>query len=202
MKEANFIAARAYALDRLAHELPPWLSYHSLAHTSETVIPAAARLAEKEGLPDYQRELVMTGAAFHDLGFVVQYTGHEAAGARIGREKLPEFGFSHEEVETIAGMIMATVLPQSPHTLLECIAADADLATLGQDHFLERNASLRVEMAVTGRVFTDVEWFSTQLKFLQGHQYWTASARSWLNDQKAENTASLAALLAETALLK
>ncbi len=202
MSKANFSAARAYALDRLAHELPPWLAYHSLAHTSETVIPAAARLAEMEGLSAHQRELVMTGAAFHDLGFIVQYTGHEAAGARIGREKLPGFGFSQEEAETIAGMIMATVLPQSPRTLLECIVADADLATLGQDHFLERNASLRREMAAINRIFTDPEWYSTQLKFLEGHQYWTASARSWLDARKAENTAALAALLGESALLK
>ncbi len=202
MSKANFSAARAYALDRMAHELPDWLAYHSLAHTSETVIPTAGRLAEMEGLSAYQRELVMTGAAFHDLGFIVLYTGHEAAGARIGREKLPGFGFSLEETETIAGMIMATVLPQSPRTLLECIVADADLATLGQEAFLERNTSLRREMADIGRIFTDQEWYSTQLKFLESHQYWTASARSWLDARKAENTAALAALLGESALLK
>ncbi len=202
MKETNFTAARAYALDRLKHELAPWFAYHSLAHTSETVIPAAARLAEMEGLSAYQRELVMTGSAFHDLGFVTIYTGHEAAGAKIGREMLPGFGFSQEETETIAGMIMATKLPQSPRTLLECIVADADLSTLGQDHFLERNASLRREMAAIGRVFSDAEWYSSQLNFLAGHQYWTASARSWLDAQKAENTAALAALLGESALLK
>ncbi len=202
MKNASFAAARDYALGRLEHELAPWFAYHTLAHTSETVIPAAARLAEMEGLSPYQRELVMTGAAFHDLGFVTVYTGHEAAGARIGHEVLPGFGFSEEETETIARMIMATKLPQSPRTLLECIVTDADLATLGQDHFLERNASLRREMAAIGRVFTDAEWYSTQLKFLEGHQYWTASARSWLDATKAENAASLAALLSESALLK
>ncbi len=200
MKKTDFAAARTYALDRMAHELAPWLSYHSLAHTSETVIPAAGRLAVMEGLPAYQQEMVMTAAAFHDLGFVVQYIGHEAAGARIGREILPGFGFSQEEAETIAGMIMATVLPQSPRTLLECIVADADLATLGQDHFIERNASLRRELEATGRVFTDSEWFGTQLKFLKSHRYWTASAQSWLDAQKAENTAVLAALFSEAAV--
>ncbi len=200
MKKVNFAAARAYALGRLASELPSWLSYHSLAHTSETVIPAAARLAAMEGLSTHQRELVMTGAAFHDLGFVVQYIGHEAAGAMIGREILPGFGFSLEETETIAGMIMATKLPQSPRTLLECIVADADLATLGQDNFLNRNSSLRKELAATGRVYPDTEWYGSQLKFLESHHYWTASAQSWFDAQKTDNKAALAALLSEAAV--
>ncbi len=202
MKGPDFAAAQAYALDRLAHELAAWFSYHSLSHTSETVIPAASGLAVMEGLSTYQQALVATGCAFHDLGFVAQYFGHEAAGARIGREILPGFGFDQVEVETIEGMIMATRLPQSPRTLLECIVADADLATLGQDHFLERNASLRRELTAVGRSFTDTEWFSTQLKFMQGHHYWTTSARSWFDAQKAENTAALAALLAESAVPK
>jgi uncharacterized protein len=202
MKEPDFAAAQAYALDRLAHELAPWFSYHSLDHTRETVVPAASNLAVMEGLPVYQRELVATGAAFHDLGFVTQYFGHEAAGARIGYEILPSFGFGQEDVKTIEGMIMATVLPQSPHTLLECIVADADLATLGQDHFLERNASLRRELAAVGKVYSDTDWFGSQLKFLQGHHYWTASARSLFDARKAENTASLAALLSESAVTK
>ncbi len=202
MNEPDFTAAQTYALDRLAHELAPWFSYHSLKHTSETVIPAASRLAVMEGLSAYQQALVATGAAFHDLGFVSQYFGHEAAGARIGREILPGFGFGEDEVKTIEGMILATRLPQSPRTLLECIVADADLATLGQDHFLERNASLRRELAAVGRAFTDTEWYSSQLNFMQGHHYWTASARSWFDDRKAENTAALAVLLSESAVPK
>ncbi len=199
---ADFKAARTYALDRLEHELAPWLAYHSLAHTSETVIPAAERLAVMEEVSDYQRQLAATGAAFHDLGFVTVYTGHEAVGARIGREVLPGLGFSQQEVEVIAGMIMATVLPQSPNTLLECIVADADLATLGQEGFLARNTSLRTELAATGKIFTDIAWYNSQLKFIQRHRYWTASARSWFDAQKAENTAVLADFLSEAAVNK
>ncbi len=200
--EADFKKARTYALDRLARELPPWLAYHTLAHTSETVIPAAERLAIMEGVSDYQRKLAATGAAFHDLGFVIQYAGHEAVGARIGREVLPGMGFSQEEVEIIAGIIMATMLAQSPHTLLERIVADADLAILGQDHFLERNTSLRTELAATGKIFTDSAWYRSQLKFLQGHHYWTASARSCFDARKEENIAVLSAFLSEAAVNK
>ncbi len=199
---ADFKRARTYALDRLARGLPPWLAYHSLAHTSETVIPAAERLAVVEGVSDYERELVATGAAFHDLGFVIQYIGHEAVGVRIGREVLPGMGFSPEEIEIIAAMILATVLPQSPHTLLECLVADADLAILGQDHFLERNTSLRTELAATGKIYTDIAWYRSQLKFLQGHHYWTASARSCFDAQKAENIAAFATFLSEAAVNK
>ena len=202
LKIPAFDAARIYALDRLARELAPSLVYHSLAHTRDTVMPLASKLAVMEGLPAYQQELVNTGAAFHDLGFVSQYTGHEAVGARIAHEKLPGFGFSSEEIQTIECMIMATVLPQSPHTLLECIVADADLSILGQDIFLERNADLRREQASIGRVFSDSEWYNTQLKFIQRHRYFTASARALLDARKAVNAAALTALLSESAVLK
>ena len=202
LKKAAFDAARIYALDRLARELAPSLSYHSLAHTSEIVIPAAAKLAVMEGLSLYEQELVTTGAAFHDLGFVIQYYGHEAVGARIAREILPELDFSQEEIQTIEGMIMATILPQSPHTHLENIVADADLSVLGQDNFLERNADLRREQISIGKIFSDFKWYSAQLNFIQSHRYFTASAHTLLDERKTENAAALAALLSEAAVLK
>ena len=197
MKTPDFESARTYAYDRLARELAPWLSYHSLAHTREIVVPAASKLAVMEGLTPYQQELVMTGGAFHDLGFVIQYSGHEGAGARIAREILPSLDFNATEIQTIEGIILATVLPQSPHTLLERIVADADLAILGLDHFIERNADLRSEQAFIGRFFTDAEWYTTQIRFIQSHHYFTAAARAWLDTPKAENIAALAALLAQ-----
>jgi uncharacterized protein len=200
LKNPDFESARTYALNRLERELAPWLAYHSLAHTRDTVVPATSKLGLIEGLSPYQLELVTTGAAFHDLGFVIQYSGHEAAGARIAREILPALDFNETEIQTIEGIIMATQLPQNPHTLLERIVTDADLATLGLDHFIERNADLRSEQAFIGRFYTDVEWFTTQIRFIQRHCYFTLAARSWLDARKAENIASLEALLAQVKL--
>jgi uncharacterized protein len=92
-------------------------------------------------------------------------------------------------------MIMATRLPQTPHTLLECILADADLDVCGRDDFLALNRCLRAELAATGNVTSDREWYSEQLSFLRAHRYWTAAARYGRDQVKRANIAALERLL-------
>jgi uncharacterized protein len=92
-------------------------------------------------------------------------------------------------------MIMATRLPQTPHTLLERILADADLDVCGRDDFLVLNHCLRAELAALGSASSDREWFSGQLSFLRAHQYWTAAARASRDQGKHMNIAALERLL-------
>ena len=199
MTAPDFAAARAYALGRLASELPGWMEYHSLEHTRDVVGRAAERLAAYQLLPERERELLLTAAAFHDVGFVLRYAGHEAAGAEIAQQVLPGYGLSVAEVQAIVGMILATRLPQSPQNHLEKLMADADLAVLGMDDFLPRNTSLRREMAVTGRLFSDAEWYHSQVRFIQNHQYFTSAARALFDAKKAENLAALSVLASQLA---
>jgi uncharacterized protein len=92
-------------------------------------------------------------------------------------------------------MIMATRLPQTPHTLLECILADADLDVCGRDDFLVLNRCLRAELAASGSASSDHEWYSSQLSFLRAHHYWTAAARASRDEVKHTNIAALERLL-------
>ncbi len=158
---------------------------------------ATERLAAMEGVEGEPLLLLRTAAWFHDLGFVEQGDGHEAIGAQIAAQVLPRFGYGPEQVAAIRGMIMATRLPQSPCNLLEQIIADADLDLLGCDDFIPRNLDLRAEMATYGQTMTDEEWYASQVEFLQGHRYFTASANAlraagkvrnaqWLNQQLAK----------------
>ena len=163
MNQANFEAAKQYALDRLEHDLPEGLSYHTPAHSLDDVAGAAARLAEIEGVTGEALMLLLTAAYYHDIGYVEKRAGHEAVGIRIAAEVLPGFGFSPEQIDTIRAMIQATVTPQSPHTLLEQILADADLDVLGRHDFWEKNQRLRAELAAQGRSFSDEEWYEEQL---------------------------------------
>ena len=48
MSTPDFERAKHYAFERLEHNLPPNLMYHSPAHTREDVLPAAERLAALE----------------------------------------------------------------------------------------------------------------------------------------------------------
>jgi predicted metal-dependent HD superfamily phosphohydrolase len=156
------------------------------------VVPAVERLAALEGIGEEDCRLLRLAAIYHDLGFIEQYTGHEYVGMRIAGEVLPDFGFGSAQVATIANIILATKLPQSPHNILEEIMADADLDVFGRDDFFIRNQALRTELASYGRPTSDVEWYTGQLKFLQEHEYFTAAARQLRGPTKQRNLEELA----------
>jgi uncharacterized protein len=177
MNRTDFERARRYALQRLEQDLPSNLFYHDVAHTRDDVVPAARRLAALEGLDGEELLLLTTAALYHDLGFIEQYDDNEAIGARIAAQVLPRFGYQPAHVEVVSDIIMATRLPQTPHTLLEEIMADADLDVLGRDDFWIKNVALRAELAAFGRQTSDEEWYRRQLEMLRTHRYFTASAR-------------------------
>ncbi len=196
MDQPDVERAIAYALERLEHELPAALSYHSVAHTRDEVVPAVERLAMTEGVADDALVLLRTAAWYHDLGFVEQRIDHEAISVRIASMVLPRFSYSPTQVAAIGGIIMATKLPQEPYTLLESLLADADLDLLGRTEFFGRNQDLRAELAAFGMQVSDAQWYGDQLRFFQEHHYWTAAARALRNRQKQLNMEALAQLLA------
>jgi uncharacterized protein len=196
MDQPDVERAIAYALERLEHELPAALSYHSVAHTRDEVVPAVERLAMTEGVADDALVLLRTAAWYHDLGFVEQRIDHEAISVRIASMALPRFSYSPPQIAAIGGMIMVTKLPQEPYTLLEALLADADLDLLGRADFFGRNQDLRDELAAFGMHVSDAQWYSDQLRFFQEHHYWTAAARALRNRQKQLNMEALAQLLA------
>ena len=196
MSLPDFERAKQYALDRLKRELDPALSYHSLAHTRDDVLPAAERLAVMEGVDQESLLLLRTAACYHDVGFVQQRHEHEAAGVLIARATLPRLGYQPEQIDIICGMIMATRLPQSPHTPLEAILVDADLDSLGREDFLARSLALRDELAAFGAPVGEETWYDRQLEFLRAHRYFTMAARALRDAQKRRNIAAVRALLA------
>jgi uncharacterized protein len=183
----DFERAKKYALKRLKEELDTQLSYHSISHTRDDVVPAAERLADLAGVSAEDKLLLLTAAWFHDLGNIEQVEGHEDISVRIAEEVLPEMGYSPEQIEIIRGIILATRLPQSPMTLLEMIMADADLDLLGSEDFWPNNQFLHLELDALGKTFSEEEWYSWQLKFLQEHEYFTAEARVLRDEGKEKN---------------
>ncbi len=183
----DYTGAIHYALNRLSSELSPLLTYHNLWHTEQVVMPAVRRLAQLILLNEDVTRLIETAAAFHDIGFVVTYQGHELAGIEIATQALPGFGFSALEVEQVKGMILATRLPQSPKNLYEEILADADLDVLGREDFFEQNEALRREVLAFGREVSEEEWVLGQVRFLGGHGYFTEEARRRRDEGKWGN---------------
>ena len=191
MNPQNFEQARQYALQRLERELSPRLRYHGIMHTRDEVVPVAEMLAGLEGIQGELLYLLLTAAWFHDLGYVEQPVHHELIGARIAMEVLPGLGYTQEQVEVVRWAILATALPQSPATHLEQLLADADLDVLGRADFMSRNNDLRQELALLGKEFTDEEWYTRQIKFVEAHQYFSASARALRDAGKAESITTL-----------
>jgi uncharacterized protein len=187
MGTLNFELAKRYALHRLEQELPSNLFYHGIKHTRDDVVPAVERLAKLERVKGNSLVLLLTAAWFHDLGFVEQSRYHELISARIALQALPGFGYTDKQVEIVRWAILATALPQSPRNLLEEILTDADLDALGRDDFVLSSDNLRRELASFGEEYTDLEWCSRQLKFLESHTYFTASARSLRDAGQAKN---------------
>jgi uncharacterized protein len=197
MNSQNFEQARQYAEKRLERELSPKLVYHGIRHTRQEVVPAVETLADMEGVKGKSFYLLLTAAWFHDLGFVEQALYHELISARIAVQILPSFAYRKNEVEIVRWAILATALPQAPTSLLEEILVDADLDVLGRQDFMQRNKDLRRELALLGKAFTDRQWYTGQLKFVEGHKYFTASARSLRDTQKLLNIAGLKQTLEE-----
>lgn len=197
MNAKNFEQAKQYVLDRLERELSPNLLYHGITHTRDDVVPAVEMLAREEGIRGESLNLLLTAAWFHDLGFVEQPLHHELISARIAVQVLPGFGYTDKQVEIVRWAILATALPQSPKTVLEKILTDADLDVLGRDDFMFRNDKLRREIAFFGKEFTDRDWYVGQLKFVQTHTYFTASARTLWNAGQLKNIADLKHILEE-----
>jgi hypothetical protein len=181
-------------LAKLNLELPKHLHYHSIKHV-EDVYDAAMTLAHAEGVCDADRELLATAVLLHDSGFIHQSKNHETKGCEIARNYLPEYGYTHHQIEQICAMIMATQIPQTPHSLLEKIICDADLDYLGRDDFWDISNSLHQEMIEEGSDITMVEWYYLQVRFMEEHHYFTQTAVSLRHQGKTNHIEAIKLLL-------
>lgn len=193
--QPDYDGAIAYALCRLRTELSPLLTYHNLMHTTDDVLPAAIRLARLSNLPEPDIHLLEVGAAFHDIGQIKTSLGHELIGIDVVSRKLPGFGFSAEAIERVAGMILATRMPQTPLNEEQSILCDADLDSLGRDDFFLTSKALWNERIECGMAIPWQRWLKNQLQFLQLHQYFTPAALDLRQEGKLKNIERLERLI-------
>jgi hypothetical protein len=157
----------------LVERLAPYLTYHDWKHT-EHIIKMAEYIAHQEQIPDDDILLIKTAALFHNTGLINSPNeGHEEESVRLAKIRLPEFGYTEQEIEIISGIIQATSIPQKPKTKLECILADAKLEYLGTDCFKYISNKLHMEIKYTNPNLSMEEWNEMQIQFLQSHSYHT-----------------------------
>jgi len=174
-------------IDLLKENLSPFLTYHNWKHT-EHVIRMSEYIGQKENMAEEEILLIKTAALFHDTGFINCISdGHEEAGIQLAKDKLPQFGYSKNEIEIIEGIIRATTIPQEPKTKLECIIADADLEYLGTDTFERIGTNLYHEIKSFNPNLSIAEWNEIQIKFLQNHHYHTSYCIQYREPIKQRN---------------
>ena len=186
--------AKEHITARLRRDLPPTLSYHSLAHVRD-VYKSARAIAKAEGVKGEDLTLLTTAVMYHDAGFMIASREHEKIGCDIVRETLPHFGYTEAQIERICGMIMATRIPQTPHNLLEQIICDADLDYLGRDDFWEIGNKLFDELRMYGILEDEDAWNRLQIGFLEKHKYFTNTAISTRKQQKDDYLAQLRSMV-------
>ena len=153
----DFAGARDYIIARMKKELSPLLTYHTVDHTLD-MHRSAIRLMEMERFEDeHERVLIETAAIYHDAGMMISYNDHETQSVLIAGEMLPAFGYSREDIDEVAGLILVTRLPQMPTTLPERILCDADLDSLGRDDFFIESFRLQLEWKLNGIAMTTLE---------------------------------------------
>jgi exopolyphosphatase/pppGpp-phosphohydrolase len=192
----DFAGARDYIIGRMRKELNPSLTYHTIEHTLD-MHRAAIRLMETEHFDDeHERLLIETAAIYHDAGMMVSYNDHETQSVLIAGEMLPTFGYSLEDIDEVAGLILVTKLPQMPATLPEQILCDADLDSLGRDDFFIQSFQLQLEWKLNGIAQTTLEeWLRFEVEFFTGHEYFTKSGRELRQEQKRKNFLEITTIL-------
>jgi len=174
----DFQKIQKHVLNKLQQNLPAYLTYHNISHTSD-VLRQSIVIAEEEAITSpHDLFLLKVSALYHDTGFIHSYGNHEEKSCELAREELPGFGFSEKDIDTVCGMIMATKIPQNPKTVLEQVICDADLDYLGRPDFYTIGAGLYKEFLHQGIVKDELSWNQLQVRFLENHQYFTKTCKA------------------------
>lgn len=191
----DYAGAIEHILKQLESDLPEHLYYHGHHHTLD-VLQSVERIAKAEGVSADNLNLLLVAAAYHDCGFLNGHEDHEVKGCKIVKESLPAFGFDAAAIDQICEMIMATKVPQTPHSDLANILCDADLDYLGRDDFEPIGANLFKELAHIG-IVTELEaWNRIQVSFLGQHTYHTAYGQNQRQPQKQSHLDKLKKIVA------
>jgi uncharacterized protein len=180
-----------YIRELFRDELPKDIKYHSADHTlhpTKGVVASANRIALSENISEHDRELLVTAAYFHDVGFIKEYEKNEPIAARMAGRILKLIGYKPGEVVKIQKMILATDLEQEPKTHLEKILCDADLDHFGREDFFSMDGRLREGLRIKGiDVSDDAKWYRGTLEIINEHPYYTESQKTLREKTRQKN---------------
>ena len=180
-----------YIRELFRDELPSDIKYHDADHTvhpTKGIVASADRIAISENISDYDRELLIVAAYFHDTGYIREYEKNEPIAARLAGRILKLIGYIPNEIVKVQKMILSTDLECEPKTHLEKILCDADLDHLGREDFFKLDGKVREGRRARGiDVSDEAKWYKGTLEFIKKHQYYTGSQKKLREKGKQKN---------------
>ncbi|MEG1979603.1 MAG: HD domain-containing protein [Victivallaceae bacterium] len=167
-----------FALNYLQAKLPDGCFYHSVEHT-RLVINSCREMADYYQLSTAEKDILLTAAAFHDLGFTEDVKHHEESSAALCVKYLGQWGFDEREISNVEKLILITKRNGDPKDLLSQIISDADLSYLGngkQESDFWRDALYR-EISFFYPQLTREKWGEIELDFMKNLFFYTSFAR-------------------------
>lgn len=188
---ADIDSIKTHLLSLLKNGLSDKLTYHNLEHTLD-VEKQCLIIAAEEGVTNKNDLLALHIASlYHDSGFLVRHLDHEIASCEFARKYLPQFEISHEMVEQVCRIIMATKFPHEPKSQLDMIICDADLDYLGRSDFRENSINLKKELIAYQYLNEYSDWDSYQLDFFRKHKFFTETSIKKRDSTKKQHFAEL-----------
>jgi HD superfamily phosphodiesterase len=169
-----------------AQYTPVYLVYHNINHT-RSVVAHTIEIAANYDLNEEDRFVLLAAAWFHDTGQIFTTPEwHEEESVRVANI------FFYEQasvpinlITAIDHCILATKMPQRPHTLIEEILCDADLYHLGTEAFMTIDKLVKEESKLRGLPVDT--WDQGTIKLMLAHHFHTTYCREKLTPGKEKN---------------
>jgi predicted metal-dependent HD superfamily phosphohydrolase len=188
--EQLLLEVENYVSDFFAKNISPEYVFHDFGHTLQTVA-ATKTIGEGFRLSEHDMLTLQLATWFHDTGYSEGPVDHEERSVENATKflsgKIPD-----KQLEDVKACILATKMPQQPHSLLEQIICDADLSHLGMDIYWDRTSRLRQEFTLSrNKVMNDQDWVDFEMNFMLTHEYHTVVAQELFNKRKGKHIQQL-----------
>ena len=174
------------ALSVLECTLDKHYTYHNAAHTRE-VCDAVKLFTANSILPSATLTALRIAAIFHDFGYLVRSYDNELLALPYIKDFGREFGIEESVLMEAHDLISETVFPYAPVTPAGMILCDADIEYIGRKDFFVQAELFRQELSAEGVVYTDEQWWSLEVKFLQENCFFTPVCRNLRNSIRMQN---------------
>ncbi|QEM06170.1 hypothetical protein DIU31_022610 [Mucilaginibacter rubeus] len=176
-----------YITTLLTGKLPAGMVYHNLEHT-RLMVDAVQDLTTHMLFNEWEQDILLVAAWFHDSGYCYTYHGHEAISMTLAGDFLRSLGKKELFINPVNDCIRATQMPQVPHTHFQAVMCDADMRHLALSDYATHAERLRTEWAnVLHKEYSEGDWTRQNLQFMTDHSYFTAYAKAHWETEKQKN---------------